>query len=304
MLREGMADVAEDMHEMGPAVTETRDLILSTAIDGGVGRWLLAGTIVGGRGLDAGGPMRVLESYAVVAVLRGPVAYADADGNALLAGSGDVLLIRPGVPHWYGTRPASATWDELYVVFDGPLFDVCATGGLLMTPVARPTPSSLWPQRLLRLMLDVARQATPSAPQLPAMLAFVGLLAELVPDVEAARREDPRGRATAEAMARARVLLASDLARPLSGPQVAAEVGMPYDSFRKAFRAHSGTSPMRYRTERRVATARELIRYQPGTTNRELAVLLGFTDEFHFSRRFREHTGSTPREFRALVRGT
>jgi AraC-like DNA-binding protein len=150
------------MNEMG---TETRELLLESAVDAGVGRWLLAGTISGGRGLDPNAPMRVLESYAAVAVLRGPVAYADAEGNRGVARTGDVVVIRPGVPHWYGTRGASRTWDELYV------------------------------------------------------------------------------------------------------------------------------------------SARELIRYRPGITNRELAALLGFSDEFHFSRRFTEHAGITPRAFKAQARG-
>ncbi|HWT23928.1 MAG TPA: AraC family transcriptional regulator [Solirubrobacteraceae bacterium] len=282
-------------------VPETRELILGSPVEAGVGRWVLAGTISGGRGLDPASPMRALESYALVAVRRGPVAYADAHGAAFDAATGDVLLIRPGVAHWYGTRRAGATWDELYVVFDGPLFDLCAAGGLFArtAPVARPEPSSLWPERLLRLLLDVAR---PAGPRLPAMVAFVGLLAELVPSADGPPPDRARPHTAADAVARARVLLASDLARPLGAPEVAAAVGMPYDSFRKAFREHSGTSPSRYRTQRRVAAARELIRYRPDMTNRELAELLGFSDEFHFSRRFTEHTGRTPRQFRADTR--
>src|SRR5215211_1478690 len=125
-----MVEVASGMHEMGPA----HELLLSSPVDAGVGRWLLAGTIRGGRGVPA---MRVLPSYAAVAVLRGPADYMDADGSRMVAHTGDVILVRPGVPHRYGAR-GGATWDERYVVFDGPLFDVCLAGGVFArtSPVA------------------------------------------------------------------------------------------------------------------------------------------------------------------------
>jgi AraC-like DNA-binding protein len=289
-----MVEVDSGMHEMGPA----HELLLSSPVDAGVGRWLLAGTIRGGRGVPA---MRVLPSYAAVAVLRGPADYMDADGSRMVAHTGDVILVRPGVPHRYGAR-GGATWDERYVVFDGPLFDVCLAGGVFArtSPVARPADPPAWTERLLGLVRNVAAGAEPAA--LPAMLALVGLLAELVPAADAGPRDD-EPHATAAAMARARVLLASNLDRPLAAADVAAALDMPYERFRKAFRAHSGTSPTRYRTQRRIAAARELIRYRPDITNRELAELLGFSDEFHFSRRFAEHTGHPPRVLKAQVRG-
>jgi AraC-like DNA-binding protein len=291
-----MVAVAGDMHEMGP----THELLLTSPVDAGVGRWILAGTIRGGRGLPADGPMRVLAGYAAVVVLRGVAGYTDADGRRAVAETGDVILVRPDVPHRYGTRGA-ATWDEGYVVFDGPLFDVCLAGGVFARtgPIARPADPTGWATRLFDLVRRVGEGAEQAA--LPAMLAFVGLLAELVPAAEPAPRAH-EAQTTATTMARARALLASNLDRPLGAADVAAALGMPYERFRKAFRAHSCTSPARYRTERRIAAARELIRYRPDITNRELAELLGFSDEFPFSRRFAEHTGRPPRAFKAQMR--
>ena len=40
---------------------------------------------------------------------------------------------------------------------------------------------------------------------------------------------------------------------------------------------------------------------QPGATTRTIAASLGFSDEFHFSRRFKQITGMSPREFRRLL---
>jgi len=80
-------------------------------------------------------------------------------------------------------------------------------------------------------------------------------------------------------------------------PAVAASLSLSYDGFRKRFRRLSGMSPARYRTVQRIDRARRLV--QQGTmTNREIAEALGFCDEHHFSRRFSEVTGKSPREFR------
>jgi AraC-like DNA-binding protein/predicted GNAT family N-acyltransferase len=74
---------------------------------------------------------------------------------------------------------------------------------------------------------------------------------------------------------------------------------MSYESFRKRFQRETGVSPARYRTLRRIEAARELLRYSPQLTNRQIAETLGFADEYHFSRRFTQIAGSTPRQFRA-----
>ena len=97
---------------------------------------------------------------------------------------------------------------------------------------------------------------------------------------------------------RARSLLDTDLGRPIDLAAVAAEVGLSYENFRKRFQRAMGVSPARYRTVRRIEAARELLRYTPQMTNRQVAASLGFSDEYHFSKRFTQITGMTPRQLR------
>jgi AraC-like DNA-binding protein len=55
-----------------------------------------------------------------------------------------------------------------------------------------------------------------------------------------------------------------------------------------------------YRAIRRIDAACAMLQ-QPGPTMRDIAASLGFSDEFHFSRRFKQITGMSPREFRRLL---
>jgi AraC-like DNA-binding protein len=62
----------------------------------------------------------------------------------------------------------------------------------------------------------------------------------------------------------------------------------------------TGASPASYRMKRTIDRACELMQQQK-LTNKEISTRLGFSDEFHFSRRFKQFTGLAPREFRSQV---
>jgi transcriptional regulator GlxA family with amidase domain len=91
--------------------------------------------------------------------------------------------------------------------------------------------------------------------------------------------------------------LGADLAEPLDLATVAAEVGMPYETWRRRLRAETGTSPYGHRAGARLAAATELL-VHTGLGVRDIAAATGFSDERHLIRRFREATGLTPRAFR------
>lgn len=78
--------------------------------------------------------------------------------------------------------------------------------------------------------------------------------------------------------------------------------GLSYESFRKKFRALFGESPQAWSNRRTIERARKLI-YEERLGNKEIADRLGFCDEFHFSKRFRQVTGQTPSEARRALAG-
>ncbi|MBB6052711.1 AraC family transcriptional regulator [Armatimonas rosea] len=259
-----------------------------------LGRLILTGEIQGGHGVRTKERWRVYGSYAVVVVTRGRGRYQDSLGVDRKLGAGDVIFVFPDLPHRYGPPP-SQSWDELYVTFDGPIFDLWRHEGLLnpAQPVCSGGELGLdWGRRLQALLGSHGPQASPQE-RLAFLHHFLELLAE--PLLRETQEKSPTHD---DWLARACVRLETQLEESLSLELVAQEVGLGYETFRKRFQQAKGVSPARYRMQCRIALAQQLLRFSPQRTNQQVAESLGFADAFHFSRRFTELVGETPRAFR------
>ena len=269
--------------------------LLDRPVASPLGRLLLAGEVRGGQG-SAPRPLRVYGTHAVMLVLGGGGGYADARGERRDLAPGDLVTVFPDLGHRYGP-PRGRRWDELYVTFDGPVWEAWRRACVLdpARPVARLADPAGWERRLRRL-LDQAR-----SPEAPPPMVTVGRFGALLAEALAAPDPDAQPGGW---LARAQHRMLRSLADPVDLAEVAAEAGMSYETFRKRFRRATGLPPARWRTERRVETARGLLQVTPQMTNRQLAVALGFADEYHFSRRFKAVTGESPRDLRrAITRG-
>lgn len=225
-------------------------------------------------------PRRVLDSYAIVLVHEGNGTYVDDTTGPRTVEAGDAIVVVPGQPHWYG--PA-ATWSEIFFVFDGPIFDALEVGGVLdiRRPVHRVRPLPVWRERF-----QAFAERRRGLSQLE-VLELARLLVELCGPEDVVPGP----------IRRARELLAGDLGAELDLRAVAAEVGLPYETFRKRFRAATGVSPAAFRLDRRIEAAQSLLRMTT-TTHAAIAASLGFADEYHFAKRFRARVGISPRDYR------
>lgn len=227
--------------------------------------------------------------YGCTLVTAGTGRYRDAHHDVAL-GPGDLVLVVPGHPHRYGAGRGG--WEERFLAFDGPMFRLAAETGLLdiRRPVHALGSGEHWAARFDHFRLRTA-PATPAARDAEAA-AVLGLLADMMASAAAVASVP-----AANWLDRSRDLLGSDLGRPLAPAETAASVGMPYETWRRAFKAVTGVPPARYRLDRRLATAADLM-VTTSSSVREIAALLGFTDERHLTARFRESYGVTPAAFR------
>jgi len=234
-------------------------------------------------------PWRRYDAYAVVLVFSGSGRYRDPSGRDRPVEPGDAIVVRPGRPHWYG--PTGASWGELFVVFEGPFFDLLFESGVSGAdePVRRLQPIEAWMGRVEDLLGPAPAEDPVGA--IADLLEFARLLTAMLagggPDRVVER--DP--------IALARRLLASDLGAKLDLASVAARCGLGYETFRRRFAREVGVSPGRYRDERRIEAAADLLA-STRLPHRVIASTLGFADEYHFSKRFRALTGEPPRAVR------
>lgn len=91
--------------------------------------------------------------------------------------------------------------------------------------------------------------------------------------------------------------------QPWRVPELAAMAGMSPSHFFRVFKQHLGTSPHEWlRRERITHAKRRLI--ETDEAIKQVASQCGYSDQFFFSRDFKQVTGFTPTDFRKRERGT
>jgi AraC family transcriptional regulator len=110
-----------------------------------------------------------------------------------------------------------------------------------------------------------------------------------------------RGGLPPRALRRVHDYVDAHLGEKVSNAMLAAIAGVSMFHFVRAFKQSEGLTPHRYVIRRRVERTKELL---AGTDLRlaEIAMAVGFGDQSHCSRRFREHVGVRPRDYRWSTR--
>ena len=86
----------------------------------------------------------------------------------------------------------------------------------------------------------------------------------------------------------------------ISVDDIANAVGISRSHLYRVFVSNLGQSPIDYLTEYRINEACELIK-NTNLSISQIAVSVGFFDQFYFSRVFKKHTGMSPREYRKTI---
>lgn len=101
-------------------------------------------------------------------------------------------------------------------------------------------------------------------------------------------------------LAQAKMLLDENVNAKLDYDEIAFELGLSYEIFRKRFGKMAGVSPGKYHSQRLVDRACEILA-KGDLTLKEIAAQLGFCDEFYFSRRFKQIAGLSPKDFQKAL---
>jgi AraC-like DNA-binding protein len=259
-------------------------LVLQSDISSPLGRVALAGYIRNGSGVPFT-RLRTFGNYALVYLLEGSGQMKSGRLPIVPCRAGDLLFVYPEIPHAYGPGPGE-TWSEFYLTFSGPVFDLWRRSNLLQAqhPIRHLPQVRRWlPQLEAIAKKDLPDTAEGMLQRVCGLQQFLGRIVEKSETAPAAWLD----RAMDQLVETPKIAPAA----------VARSLGLSYETFRKEFVRRTGQAPGQFRLHRLINQSRILIA-ERGLNNKQLAETLGFYDEFHFSRRFRQVTGQSTREFR------
>lgn len=234
---------------------------------------------------------RSVRRYSMHYVLSGTADHVDARGRTRKIGPGDFFEFVP--PSRYPAYPdGSPDFLECVLILDPVTWQRCCALGMFAfdartghAGLSRTLTEEF--ERLVACMEARDPEAEKHWP-LPQALHWVDQLYRA--------HEERHAVVHGTLVDRACRLLADDLRRGKSLREIADELGLDYDTFRKHFRSEMGVPPGRFRIRKRIDRACVLL-YE-GRAVGDVATALGYSDPFLFSRQFKRYTGLAPVAFR------
>ena len=243
---------------------------------------------------------RTIPDHELVLIMAGR-GQLTAEGKNSLLQAGHLLYFRPGLLHTLRSDPAhplvfhALHFSYTHVSYSNGQWTTGQDDTMLPVPTIQDCARS---QHLDRLFCAIGRYW--SEPPVGNSLACRGLFLQLLHQVIAGSAERPAGslRAVAAILA-TRDTIDVQFASRLFVRELAGQAGLSVDYYTRLFRQTTGMTPQDYISHVRIAKARELL-LDPAVKVREVALRVGYPDEFFFSRMFKKQVGISPQAFQNL----
>lgn len=171
-------------------------------------------------------------------------------------------------------------------------------------------PSQLWMENFTREIMAVMRQnglsriSVPESEYLLSDAFFYAVSVKMLTDslmdifLNFQREELEEGKADSqEYFDKIEHYLKLNLGKPIMLMELCHQFGISQPYMSRLFRKYSGNSFSQHLTELRMNRAKELFREKPDSFIKDVAAMVGYEDQFYFSRLFRSYTGKSPSEF-------
>lgn len=235
----------------------------------------------------------ILQHYGAFLLLDGLGHYKDSQGHEYDLMPGAYVQRLPGRVHTTLVEP-NGRWLEFFVCFGKKTYDTLKNLGIISdTPVIYPgiSPETF---QMCQYLMELFRHSK-EAQSLTLYFAAQEFAADMF------RYARSKGAAIdsreAAVIRRAQEMLCNNKEGFMNARQVAAENGVPYERFRKNFKAVCGVSPGEYQLDSRINYSKTLLLDTSKNLN-EIALLCGFSDNFAYSKAFKKRTGLPPSVFR------
>lgn len=236
---------------------------------------------------------RTLPEYGMVYVASGQGVFVSRQTGKQQVSAGDLLLLFPDVWHNYRPHPNTG-WVEYWILFNGAQLERMVEHGLIgpSSAVLRLGATDLFEQLFRDFLRAVEAQSVLSSHVLSALASQI--LANALSRA-GLQRADAGERASE--IEQAKLFIEEHLRDAVDMQELAESLNMSYRNFRRVFKQKTGMAPQQYHMQLRINRAKELLEDQDNRVN-EVALRVGFGDQFYFSRMFRKYAGLSPSQWR------
>jgi AraC-like DNA-binding protein len=234
-------------------------------------------------------PFHTHETYVVAAIQRGAERFR-VQGITYVAPAGSVIVLPPDTAH---DGEAATPNGYSYVAFYPNAVDVEDVARELGAPAGTPSFAPVLNDARLNALIVAAHAEMEGGDRVARETARIVALRELIRRSSSPQRSARRESAPSpHALDGVRDLIDACYCEPLSIGRLSREVGCSPSQLMRGFKARFGVSVHVYIIQFRLRQARRLL--VEGLAAADVALAVGFSDQSHLARRFRQTYGVTP----------
>ena len=239
---------------------------------------------------------RVMDNYQLIYITQGRGWFHVTPEKRVALSGGSMLIIPPYTWHSYYPDPATG-WDEYWLGFKGANIDHLASSSFF-TP-QHPVYNFGIHKLLINMYEDTLQIAAQERRGCQQILS--GITQHMLGIIYYKEQNCAFDHSQiVDKINEAKVLLKDmdNLSRTVE--EIAAEIGVGYSRFRKAFKEYTGISPAQYQQQQRLFKAKEMLTNTLLNIN-EISDALRFECACQFSSFFHRYEGMSPTEFRKKI---
>lgn len=236
---------------------------------------------------------RKLSTFALIFILRGEGIFKKPNSPNEEICSGSCIWLVPGESHFYSP---SKDWDEFFIVFEGPLFELGWRQGLFATNshVFKLHGMDSWKKKFQRIFAIEKKQKKTSRPT--ASLTTIDLFQKLS---ILFLTLDEKSKKASSFLEMAQNYLHPFGLHSMTPLECSRQLRTSYSHFRHRFKKESGESPEKYKSRQKIIKACQMLDRKE-LSIKQIAEDLGYYDEFHFSKVFKSHLQCSPSLYRKV----
>jgi len=237
---------------------------------------------------------RTLNEYQMIYVTKGEGIF-ETMGSRYEVKPGSVITVFPGIRHFY--KPVyEVGWMEYWVGFKGAHFELLRERGFLNPQ--QPFLEIGLQNDILDLYSEIIEEVRDQKPlyQIVASAKILSLIAE----VNACARRRAQTSHAAQIVEAAKFIMAEKIYGHIDISSIASQLGISVSRLNDIFKTYTSMTPYQYYIHIKIHAAKSLLE-QGELSVKEVAYRLGFEDQYHFSRLFKQKTGIAPSQWRAFM---